>query len=311
MSHFTQPGKMFADEISDRLKVIACIEKPHMAHTEDLVSLVPQKDWDQIRKLFKAKENDAQLIFWGPEADMQTALDTIEERCKMAFEGIPNETRKSFENGTTIFERVLPGADRMYPDTDSAPIPLEDELIEELRKNLPSDVIDRYHQLMEWKIPEDTYTYIFSKNLFPVIERIVKELKYNPRQVGTFFGHHLKYVEGHFAKPADFRYEVIFALFRFLKENKLELFLAGNMLPVIYMHPRMDFESVLTSIGFKRVKKEDIMAKAEFLNNKFKEIGKKDTPEARIKWIMGELRKVALGNIDLTELSKEIKNIDG
>ncbi len=308
MSHFTQPGKMFADEISDRLKVIACIERPHMAHTEDLTTLVPLKDWEQIQKLFKAKENDAQLIIWGPEADIPTALDVIEERCKMAFEGVPNETRKSFEDGTTIFERVLPGADRMYPDTDSAPIPLEDELINDLRKNLPTDISERYKQLREWKIPEDTYTYIFSKNLFPVIEKIVKELKVNARLAGTFFGHHLKYVEGRYVKSAEFKYDMILALFRYLKENKLDLILAGNMLPVIYVHPKMDFESVLTSIGFKRIKKEDILAKAEFLNEKFKEIGLKKTPETRINWVMGELRKISLGNIDLTELSKEIKH---
>lgn len=308
MSHFTQPGKMFADEISDRLKVIACIERPHMAHTEDFTPLVPLKDWDQVKKLFKAKENDAQLIIWGPEADIPTALDVIEERCKMAFEGVPNETRKSFEDGTTIFERVLPGADRMYPDTDSAPIPLEDELINDLRKNLPTDISERYKQLREWKIPEDTYTYIFSKNLFPVIEKIVKELKVNARLAGTFFGHHLKYVEGRYVKSAEFKYDMILALFRYLKENKLDLILAGNMLPVIYVHPKMDFESVLTSIGFKRIKKEDILAKAEFLNEKFKEIGLKKTPETRINWVMGELRKISLGNIDLTELSKEIKH---
>ncbi|MGB3863791.1 MAG: Glu-tRNA(Gln) amidotransferase GatDE subunit E, partial [Candidatus Aminicenantaceae bacterium] len=34
LSHFTQPGKIFADEISDRIKVIACIERPHLIHSE-------------------------------------------------------------------------------------------------------------------------------------------------------------------------------------------------------------------------------------------------------------------------------------
>jgi len=307
LSHFTQPGKIFADEISDRLKVIACIEKPHMAHSEDLTPLVPQKDWEQIRKLFKAKENDAQLIFWGPEADIATALETIEERCKMAFECVPNETRKSFENGTTIFERVLPGADRMYPDTDSAPIPLEDEYIERGRKNQPNDVFERYQQMQKWGIPEDTYTYIFSKNLYPVIEKIIKELKLNPRLTGTFFGHHLKWVEGRYDRSGEFAYEQLFDLFKFLKENHLDLMLAGNMLPVIYAHPKMDFESVLTSIGFKRVKKEEILAKAEFLHKKFRQIGKSDKPETMQNWVMGELRKVALGNINLTELAQLLK----
>jgi len=307
LSHFTQPGKIFADEISDRLKVIACIEKPHMAHTENIKPIVPQKDWEQIRKLFKAKENDAQLIFWGPEDDIATALETIEERCKMAFECVPNETRKSFKNGTTIFERVLPGADRMYPDTDSAPIPLEDEHIERLRLNIPTDVFERCQQMKKWGIPEDTYTYIFSKNLYPVIEKIVKELKLNPRLIGTFFGHHLKWVEGRYDRPAEFSYEQLFDLFKFLKENHLDLMLAGNMLPVLYVHPKMDYESVLTSIGFKRAKKEDILSKAEFLNEKFKQIGRSGKPEARLNWVMGELRKVALGNINLTELAQLLK----
>ncbi len=56
----------------------------------------------------------------------------MKKELKMAFEGVPNETRKSFEDGTTIFERVLPGADRMYPDTDSPPIPLQEEDIKKL-----------------------------------------------------------------------------------------------------------------------------------------------------------------------------------
>ncbi len=307
LSHFTQPGKMFADEISDRLKVIACIEKPNMVTSEDLTAHVPVKDWEQVRKILKSKENDAQVIFWGPEADVATALDTIQERCRMAFEGVPNETRKSFEDGTTIFERVLPGADRMYPDTDSAPIPLEEEHIELLRKNIPTDVFDRYLKMKEWGIPEDTYTYIFSKNLFPVIERIVKELQVNPRLIGTFFGHHLKWVEGKYIRSSEFTYEKICEIFRFLIDNKLDLMLAGNMLPVLYVHPKMDFESVLTSIGFKRRKKEEILAKAEFLKQKYDQVGISKKPEARISWVMGELRKVALGNINLTELAGLIK----
>ena len=46
-------------------------------------------------------------------------------------------------------------------------------MIKELGNDLPTDVIDRYHQLKKWGIPEDTYTYIFTQNLYPVIEKIV------------------------------------------------------------------------------------------------------------------------------------------
>ncbi|MFH0893710.1 MAG: Glu-tRNA(Gln) amidotransferase subunit GatE, partial [Bacteroidota bacterium] len=222
LSHFTQPTKMFADEFSERLKVIACIERPNMTHSEEITTIVSDEDFDKIRDLLKSKENDAQIIFWGPEDDIKTALDTIEERCRMAFEGVPNETRKSFADGTTIFERVLPGADRMYPDTDSKPIPLEEEYIKKMAEDLPADVIKRYQQLKKWNVPEDTYTYIFKRNLYALIEKIITDLKMDARFVGSFIGHRLKFVEGHYIRHYEFSFEKIYELFKYLKSKKLD-----------------------------------------------------------------------------------------
>ena len=302
LSYFTQPGKMFANEISERLKVIACIEQPNMTHSEEIYALISGDDQDCIRRLFKAGENDAQIIFWGHEADIKTALETIEERCRMAFTGVPQETRKSFANGTTIFERVLPGADRMYPDTDSKPIPLEESYIVELRKKLPTEVIDRYNQLCEWRIPEDTYTFIFKKNLYLLIEKIIKDLKINPVFVGTFFGHYIKYIEGHYKKGREFSYEKIYDLFVYLIKNKFDLRLAKKMIPVIFQHPKMDMESVLTSINFKHLKKEEIAKHIPFLKEKFSKIQFIESKMNETNWIMGQLQQMAIGNINMKDL---------
>ena len=307
LSHFTQPGKMFADEFSERLKVIACIELPNMTHSEEFDAVVSAKDFNQIRELFKAGDNDAQLIIWGQEADLITALDVIEERCRMAFEGVPLETRKSFEDGTTIFERVLPGADRMYPDTDSPPIPITEERIKRLGENLPEDISERYLKLQAWKIPEDTYTFIFRKNLFPLIERIIGELGTNPVFIGTFMGQTMKHVEGHFKPSAAFSYNVIFSLFKFLKDEDIDVELAKNMIAEVYEHPKMEFDSVLTTIKFKRYPKADILAKIPFLKEKFEKIKISDKPQDAINWAMGQLRNSAVGNISMKELVKEVE----
>lgn len=306
LSHFTQPGKMFANELIERLKVIACLEVPNLTHTEEFEPVISAKDWQQIRTILKADTRDAQLVIWGPDDDMKTALETIEERCKMAFAGIPNETRKSFENGTTIFERVLPGADRMYPDTDSAPIPLEDSLIKELGSNLPQEVVDRYNIMKEWGIPEDTYTYIFKKNLFPLIEKIVDELKFDPAFVGKLFGHKLKFVEGHSKPTAEFSYKIIYGLLKFISENGLTPELAWLMLPHVYEHPKLDFESVLISIKFKKVAKEQLFGSVPFLKSKFAEIQHTEKVGNEKDWIMGQLRKMAIGNVSLTELAASL-----
>ncbi|MFH0865373.1 MAG: Glu-tRNA(Gln) amidotransferase subunit GatE [Bacteroidota bacterium] len=307
LSHFTQPGKIFADEICERLKVIACLEKPNMTHSEAMEPVVLEKDFEKTQKLLKAAEGDAQIIFWGPEADIKTALETIEERCKMAFAGIPNETRKSFEDGTTIFERVLPGADRMYPDTDSKPIPLEDSYINKLRQDLPQEVIERYHQLKKWDVPEDTYDLIFKRNHFPLIQKIVNELKFDAKFIGAFYGHTLKFIEGHYEPVSPFSYEKIYDMFKYIREQKLDQQIAKKILPILYEHPQMDFDSILLSINFKKVDANEIIALVPFLKEKFKKIRRRKEENVEANWIMGELRKKAVGNISLVELFKEIK----
>jgi glutamyl-tRNA(Gln) amidotransferase subunit E len=306
LSHFTQPGKAFANELMERLKVIACIEMPNMTHSEEIDPEFASGDWEKVCAILKPGENDAQIIIRGPEDDIKTALETIEERCRMAFAGVPPETRKSFENGTTIFERVLPGADRMYPDTDSAPIPLENEYIESLGKNLPEEVVARYHRLQNWNIPEDCYTYIFKKNLFPLIERIVNELDISPAFVGKFFGHTVKWVEGQYKPTAEFDYKIVYALLRFIKKNNLDVSIARRMLPLVYQYPKMEFESVLTSISFKSISKDQIVSKIPFLRNKLAEIRLSKGADVEHNWIMGQLRRQAEGNMSMQELHQVV-----
>ncbi len=306
MSYFTQPGQSFANEISDRLKVIACLEKPNMHHSEALEPVLDEKVWGELKKQVKAADMDAQIIIWGPEADMQTAFETIEERCQMAFQGVPPETRKALTDGTTIFERVLPGADRMYPDTDSAPIPLEDAYITSLSKNLPEDIIESYKQLINWGVNEDVYTYIFSKNLFTLLKRLVEELKIKPVFAASFLGHRLKFAETHFSGPDPLDYNRIFDLFAFLSAQQIHLELAESMLQEMIEHPKMDFHSILESIGFKKVSVKDIESKIPMLTAKFKD-GKTLIDQDNMRhWVLGQLRKQALGNVNMAELSKQI-----
>lgn len=309
LSHFTQPEKTFSDELTNRLKVIACIEKPNMTSSEELHHPLSKADIKKLADLLEANDNDAIVVAWGPPEDIPTAIETVEERCQMAFEGVPRETRKSFENGTTIFERVLPGADRMYPDTDSPPIPLQEEYIEMLRKRIPTDVAERFAQLKKWDIPEDTYTYIMKRNLVSVIEELV-ELGVPSRFAGTFLGHKLKRIEGIIEKHKDFTYKRVVDIFKFLKKENLEFSLAGSILPTAYQHPNMDFNSVLTSIGFKRRTKEEITAPIDYLIEKFREIkiSKIDSTNVEVNWVMGQLNKQALGNMSLTDLRKSIEN---
>lgn len=307
LSHFTQTGHVFADEISDRLKVIACIERPNMTHSEDLNPAISPKEFEKISGFLKAEEDDAQIVLWGPSADIPTALETVEERFRLAFEGVPNETRKTFEDGTNIFERVLPGRDRMYPDTDSEPIPLTDEYINKLSQKVPVYVSERYHQLKGWGIPEDTYKYLLSKNLVPLIERISTNFDFGPKYIGTFLGHTFKNIEGKKKLHKNFSYEKIYGLFGFISKKKLLPSIAHVMLPVIYDHPDMELGSVLTSIDYRKHSMNELLAPVDFLFGKFRQIKYSETEKAAIDWMMGQLHRQALGNVKLIQLKEQIE----
>ncbi len=307
LSHFTQPGRLFADEFSDRLKVIACIEKPNMIHSEMPDDTLGEKAWTRVRSFLESAPNDAQIIFWGPADDIKTAIETIGERCRMAFAGVPNETRKSMPDGTTIFERVLPGADRMYPDTDSAPIPLEDDEIDALLKSLPVLVSERIAQLAAWNVPEDTHTYLLKNNLVPLLEEAEQKLGLAPRFTAVLFGHGLRHLQGQSPMPPDFSFRQVIDLLAFLKGKEIDFAMARRMLPHLYRHPKMDFESILTTLNFKRVPAEEILAKIPFLVNKYRETRISRDDSAGSRWIMGNLSRLATGNIPLALLSRTIQ----
>ncbi len=302
LSFFTQPTWMFADELSGRLKVIACLDQPNMLHSEQLEPVLSHTGLTAIRKLLKADDNDAQIVFWGSEEDIVTGLDVLQERCRMAMEGVPNETRKSLPDGTTIFERVLPGADRMYPDTDSAPIPLTADYIEECRRDLPSPVSERMEQLARWGVPEDCHPYILRRDLIPVIEKVVDLFGEEPKFVATVLGHDLRSLEGRLQPASRFGYNKVYGLLKFVHQRKLDREIVRTMLPVLYLHPNMEFESVLTVIGYQKHSRDEIVELLPPLLKKFDEIGKSSDPAAKLRWVMGNLRKAALGNIPLKEL---------
>ncbi len=306
LSHFTQPAHPFVDELIHRLKVIACIERPNMTHSEDLNPALTNKAFSKISSWMEVKNDDAQIILWGPEADIPTALETIEERLLMAFDGVPEE---SFIDGTTIFERVLPGSDRMYPDTDSAPIPLTVEYIDSLGQNLPVDIAARYLQLKNWQVPDDTWKYLLSKNMIPLLEKIHETTQLSHRSVATFLGHTFKRIEGTKPLHQHFSYEKIYELFRYIKERELTSDIAKYMIPVIYEFPDMQFSSVLSTIRFKKRTMADILAPIEFLYEKIKKNAQLPEMGHATNWLMGQVHHQAVGNVSLAELRTIINTI--
>ena len=124
--------------------------------------------------------------------------------------------------------------------------------------------------------------------------------------IGTLFGHTLRHIESRVTPAAPFKYYTVYGLFKFLKAGELDRSIATKMLPELYAHPKMVFDSVLSAVGYKKYTRAEILSHLPDLIKKFGEIRKSDKPEAEIDWIMGNLRKIALGNMPLKELYAEV-----
>jgi len=244
-----------------------------------------------------------------------------------------------------MFERVLPGRDRMYPDTDSQPIPVTTEMLERLGSDLPLDVSHRFRQMKEWGIPADAWHYLLSKNLVQLVERIGDELGFGHREAGILIGHRFRSLEGRGRVAEGFSYERLYDLFAFLKKEKLLPPVARLMLPGVVSSPQPDFAAILAATGFNPLSMKDIKSEAEELVRKFARMGSDGEKEAEesgkglagngsrgnrakgesgkgsaaishddkrvamVNRVMGELHMNAIGTVRLSEVRKEVEGI--
>jgi len=189
----TQTDTYFSKEISDRVRVIACLTTiPNLIHSDSKSNTITSSDWQSVRKFVGATENDTLVIVWGNEEDSKTAINEIIIRAKEATIGIPSETRQALSDGTNGFERILPGADRMYPDTDLPPKKISEDRLNEIKKWLPEKFWDRIKWYKELKIPEDTISDLSISEYAELFKTAVGEWKINPTTAAVVLIHYPK-----------------------------------------------------------------------------------------------------------------------
>jgi glutamyl-tRNA(Gln) amidotransferase subunit E len=177
----TQTDTYFSREISDRVRVIACLTTlPNIIHSDSPSETLSTSDWQTVRKAAGATEDDTIVIVWGDELDAGAGAREIAIRAREAAIGIPSETRQALRDGTNGFERILPGPDRMYPDTDLPPKRITAERLERIRASLPQPVWERERWYDTLGIPPDTRAPLAISPFAPVFESLVRNDRVNP-----------------------------------------------------------------------------------------------------------------------------------
>ncbi|MBR9977537.1 MAG: Glu-tRNA(Gln) amidotransferase subunit GatE [Bacteroidetes bacterium] len=176
----TQDNTVFSREISDRVRVIACLTVlPNIIHSDSMSETLSGAEWKEIKTALNCTTDDTLVIVWGDTQDVETAVKEIIIRAREVTIGIPSETRQALRDGTTGFERILPGPQRMYPDTDLPPIRVTPERIERLRARMPSQYWDRLRRYNEWNVPSDAVEGLAISPLSPLFDEAVTDMGFD------------------------------------------------------------------------------------------------------------------------------------
>lgn len=288
----TQTDTYFSKEISDRVRVIACLTTiPNLIHSDSKTDTITSSDWKKIKKFVNATDDDTLVIVWGNEDDVQMASSEIIIRAKEATVGIPSETRQALSDGTNGFERILPGADRMYPDTDLPPKRISEERIQKLKSKLPEQFWKRIEWYRTLKIPPDTIDELSISKFAELFKKAVNDYKISPVTAAVALIQFPKRLKKEGSNIELLSVEMMDEIFKAFSEEKIP---ADYILTA--MRNSIELGMFVDAIIPKPINEKEFGSELESANQKIKELKIKN-PENDKTILMGILMNKLRGKI--------------
>ncbi|MFD1633773.1 Glu-tRNA(Gln) amidotransferase subunit GatE [Haloplanus ruber] len=162
-----QPDRRFGTELSDHAKRHGA---GGIFHTDELPAYgVTEAEVGALRETVDAGPEDAVAIVADDPETAELAIDAVAERAQTGIEGVPEETRDATDEGTTRYLRPLPGAARMYPETDVPPVEPDPSDVE--RPELLTETVERYQS--EYGLDAGLAEQVAYGRRMPLFERAV------------------------------------------------------------------------------------------------------------------------------------------
>ena len=164
-----QPDRRLGTELSDHAKRNGA---GGIFHTDELPAYgVTDAEVDALYEAVGAGDDDAVAIVAADTETAELAIDAVAARAETALDGVPEETRGANDDGTTRYLRPLPGAARMYPETDVPPVELDASAVE--TPELLTEKVQRYQS--EFGLDAGLAEQVAYGRRMPLFERAVAD----------------------------------------------------------------------------------------------------------------------------------------
>ncbi len=110
-------------------------------HSDELPAYgIDANETKQIKSKLQCNKNDAFILIFGKEKMVENAMSLVIERIET--NGVPAEVRKVTSENFTRYLRPMPGASRMYPETDISPLKINN-----IKISKPKTLDEREYEL--------------------------------------------------------------------------------------------------------------------------------------------------------------------
>lgn len=135
-----QPDRRLGTELADHARRHGA---GGLFHTDELPGYgIREAEVSALRSAVDAAGDDAVALVADEPDIAKQAVEAAAERARTAIEGVPEETRAATDEATSRYLRPLPGAARMYPETDVPPVQPDTSALR--APELLTDRVERY-----------------------------------------------------------------------------------------------------------------------------------------------------------------------
>ena len=191
---------------------------------------------------------------------------------------VSRDVRRVLPDGSTKFLRPIPGAARMYPETDCIPIKTK-ELLKEVRKKLPETPEKKIKRYQKLGLSKDLARQLSESDYTEWFDKFVKKFKLDPTLVASVFVNTLKDLKRKEKLDVSELSEKDFGeLFRLLSQGKIMKESIGDILKLKIKTGKFVVIEVISEDELRKIVKQ-IIAK------------NKDAPKGKIVgFVMSKVR---------------------
>jgi glutamyl-tRNA(Gln) amidotransferase subunit E len=180
-----QQNRRLGTELADYAKIYGKVGG--IFHTDELPAYgISANEVEELKEAAGASQDDAVIFVADTKEKAQSALSAVFKRVNQTLDGVPEETRRALTDGNTEFMRPLPGAARMYVETDIPPIPIEEDRLKKIMKQLPELPEQKYKRFIrKYKLSEELAKRMSLSEQAELFEELIKKYGAPPVAVAT------------------------------------------------------------------------------------------------------------------------------